>query len=107
MTTLKVEDIDIRVTRKVVQVTPENIADESLVDFLETFNIICRPHRFPTKRDAETGTISQAEGVKYYEANTSNIHICYAEYGDYIVVVGEKEAYTLTAEELQERKVGA
>lgn len=107
MATLKVEDIDIRVTRKVVQVTTENVEDDSLVDFLETFNLICRKHRFPTKRDAETGTYSQAEGVKYYEANTSNIHIRYAEYGDYIIIVGDKEAYTLTAQELQERKVGA
>lgn len=106
MASLTVESIDIRVTRQVVQVTPENVEDGSLADFLKTFNIFCRQNRFPTQYDPETGSYSQEEGIKYYETQTSWPELFYAKYGDFLVILGNKEAYTLTAEELAEKNLG-
>lgn len=106
MSTLTVENIDIRVTRKVVQVTPENVEDGSLVDFLETYKIIARKGYGLTNYDPEMGTYEHVEGVEYYEAHNSYPTHFHATYGDYIVILGDKDAYTVTQEELSEKSLG-
>lgn len=104
MATLKVETLDILVTRKVVQVTKENIEDRSLENFLASYKIVCRNAFFSRNHDEESGTCDRVAGVEYYESQNPYPEKLEAAIGDYIVVLGHKEAYTLTPEELSEKQ---
>lgn len=98
-----VETLDLRVTRKVVKVTPENVEDGSLERLLESYKIIARKSdymRVPESYDPETGTYETTRGVEYYEAHKSYPERHCAAISDYIVIIGNGDAYTLTPAEL-------
>lgn len=98
-----VETLDIRVTRKVVKVTAENIEDGSLERLLESYKIIARKAnyvRVPDSYDPETGVYETTRGVEYYEAHKSYPERHLATINDYIVIIGNGDAYTLTPAEL-------
>ena len=98
--TLNVERRDFRVTRRVVQVTPENVADKSLALFMKDQGYDCRHALFPRSFDEESPN-DAVEGVQYHELNTPSVPSHFAVFGDYIVIRGHKDAYTSTAEGLE------
>lgn len=103
---LNIENRDFRVTRQVVKVTPENVADNSLSFFMDDHGYDCRAALFPKSFEEEAPN-DAVEGVQYHELTARYPESFFAAFGDYIVIRGHKDAYTATAEELESETSGS
>jgi hypothetical protein len=96
-TNIKTQDFDFKVTRQVLQLTPEMIPNYEIEFFMEEFGLRCRPK---TSGYGSWGTEDpEYTGVYFRDSYDEDAETVHAKFGDYIVINGYRDAYVLTAEE--------
>ena len=96
-TKIQTQSFDFKVTRQVLQLTPEMLPNYRIEFFMEEFGLRCRGD---VSGYGSWGTEDpEYIGVYFrdmYDDGAENVHV---KFGDYIVINGYRDAYVLTAEE--------
>lgn len=91
------QDFEFKVTRQVIQLTPEMIPDYEIEFFMEEFGFRCRGQ---VSGFGSWGTEDpEYIGVYFRDAYDEDAENVDVKFGDYIVINGYRDAYVLTADE--------
>lgn len=94
---IQAQEFEFKVTRQVIQLTPEMLPNYEIEFFMENFGFKCRGD---VKSFGSWGTEDpEYIGVAFRDMHDEESEVVHVKFGDYIVINGYRDAYVLTAKE--------